>query len=195
VPKPSPHINKLKATLKAKSSAKRAASNARFFKTGSGEYGEGDIFIGVTVPDIRAVAKQFIDLSLFDLKRLLTSPIHEERLCALLICVAQFESAASNQGRKKIYDFYLKNLKHVNNWDLVDSSAHKIVGAYLCAHKSQTKPLLNKLITTKHLWSERVAILTTFYFIKHNEFGQEKFKLTLEELRGERDAVKSLGLI
>lgn len=138
-----------------------------FFKTGKGEYGEGDIFIGITVPDSRKIAIKYKDLSFADVKNLLKSKIHEERLIALLILVHNFSIGAKRQ-QKTIYNFYLKNTKYINNWDLVDLSSHKIVGAYLF---KKPKDILYKLAHSKNLWERRIAVISTFYFIKNNEFS------------------------
>ena len=145
----------------------RARISASFFKTGPGQYGEGDIFIGVTVPETRRVAKQFSRLSLLEVKKLLKSKIHEERLLALLILAQQF-SHGDDQIRIKIFNFYQQNIKQVNNWDLVDLSADKIVGAYLL---DKPTDWLFVLAQSKNLWERRIAIVSTFYFIKQNKFN------------------------
>ena len=119
---------KLKKELKEKSSEKKAKIYARFFKTGKGEYGEGDVFLGLTVPQSREIAKKHGDLSLKEIKDLLKSKIHEERLIALLVLVDKYQN---EQNGKEIFDFYIKNMKFINNWDLVDLSADKIVGNFL----------------------------------------------------------------
>ncbi len=154
--------------LKRLSNKNRAKISASFFKTGPGQYGEGDIFIGVTVPETRRVAKRFSQLSLLEDKELLKSKIHEERLLALLILVEQFNHGGS-QTRTKIFNFYQQNIKQVNNWDLVDLSADKIVGAYLL---DKPKDWLDVLAKSKNLWERRIAIVSTFYFIKQNKFDK-----------------------
>lgn len=138
---------------------------ARFFKTGRGGYAEVDQFIGVAVPQIRATAKAFIHLSLLEIQELLTSPINEERLLALLILVLQYKKGRENI-KEKIYQFYLDNLQYVNNWNLVDSSAHWIVGAHL---EKKNKDILLKLAQSSILWERRVAIVATWYFIRQND--------------------------
>lgn len=147
-------------------SQSRAEISQRFFKTGKGQYGEGDVFIGVTVPDVRIVAKQYKDLSLEHIEKLLKSKIHEDRLLALLILVEQFKKGTEAQ-QKSIARFYLAQLDRVNNWDLVDLSADKILGAWLY-ERSRTP--LYKLVRSKNLWERRVAIISTFYFIRHHDF-------------------------
>lgn len=157
-----------KAELCKLSSRKKAQINSWFFKTGKGEYGEGDEFIGVSVPDVRAVAKWYIDLSFDEITKLLASPVHEERLLALIILTLQFDqpthkAPAWQVRRRKIYQFYLKNTKHINNWDLVDVSAYKIVGAYLL---DKPRAILDKLAKSKSVWERRIAIVSTFAFIR-----------------------------
>lgn len=159
-------LNQLKKELAALSNAEKAAFFPHFFKTGKGQYGEGDKFIGVTVPNQRLVAKKYKDLSFSDIKALLYSKIHEHRLTALLILVSQFEKG-DERVRKKIYEFYLKNKSRVNNWDLVDSSAHKIVGAYL---EDKNKDILFELAELDNLWDRRIAMISTFWNIRKNEF-------------------------
>ena len=158
----------MKKALRKLASDERAKVSQRFFKTGKGEYGEGDIFIGITVPDTRLVARRFYDLPLVEVQKLLQSAIHEERLCALLMLVDMHQKG-DKKNRNDIYSFYLKNLSHVNNWDLVDLSADKIVGAYL---NDKPKNILYRLARSKNVWQRRIAIVATFYFIKNNTFSE-----------------------
>ena len=150
-------------------SAAKAFELQRFFKTGLGEYGEGDVFLGVVVPDIRKVARAHKNLSLIEIHKLLSSDIHESRLCGLIILTLQYKASTDSKDHKKIFDFYIKQLKagHVNNWDLVDVSA-PIIGAYL-VDSSDPYPLLIKLAKSKSLWDRRVAIIFTFAFIRAGE--------------------------
>ena len=136
-----------------------------FFKTGKGEYGEGDIFAGLTVPQSRTLAVKYKDLSFPEITLLLKSKIHEQRLIALLILVHNFQKNPLDQ--KKIYEFYLKNTKYINNWDLVDLSSHEIVGGYLI---DKPKEILLSLAKSKNLWEKRIAIISTFNFIREKEF-------------------------
>lgn len=138
-----------------------------FFKTGPGQYGEGDVFLGVTVPNQRVIARQFRDLPLAEVKKLLTSRVHEERLTALIILVGQFKRG-DEATRRRLYDFYLKHTRWINNWDLVDTSAEYIVGAWLDKDRGlkSSFPILNKLARSKNLWERRIAMLSTFHFIK-----------------------------
>ena len=137
-----------------------------FFKTGPGDYGEGDIFLGVVVPDVRTVAKEFQGTSLSEVILLLKSTIHEERLLALLMLVSAY-TRGDDALKKKIFSLYLKNTKYINNWDLVDLSAPNIVGTHLL-DKSR-KPLYS-FAKSKDLWNRRIAILSTLAFIRRNDF-------------------------
>lgn len=135
----------------------------RFFKTGPGQYGEGDKFLGVTVPNTRKVAKLGKDLSMEEIEKLLHSQWHEDRLLALIILVNQYKKS-DQAGQKTIYDFYLANTERINNWDLVDTSASNIVGAHLSIVLRSTKPL-KRLATSDSLWERRIAMIATLYFI------------------------------
>lgn len=137
-----------------------------FFKTGKGGYAEGDIFLGVVVPETRKLVKKYKNIALKDAVKLLRSKIHEERLAALLILVDKFQT---DQGKEEIYNLYLKNTKHINNWDLVDLSAGQIVGDYLFV---KPKTILFKLARSKNFWERRIAIMATFNFIKKNQFKE-----------------------
>ena len=152
--------------LASLASAAVATSSARFFKTGPGQYGEGDVFIGVRVPVLRKLAKEFRGLPLPEIDVLLCSTIHEERLLAILI-LSQSLNRCDAEHRKLVYDFYMSRTEHVNNWDLVDTSAPAIVGGYL-ADKSR-KPLM-KLAKSKSLWERRIAIIATQHFIRLGQF-------------------------
>lgn len=138
-----------------------------FFKTGTGQYAARDRFIGVTVPNLRKIAKKFMLLTLDDLQALLESKINEERLLALIILTQQYQNGA-NQTREIIYQFYMKNLRYVNNWNLVDSSAHLIIGAHLW---NKDRSLLLKLAKSDILWKRRIAIIATWFFIRRNDLA------------------------
>lgn len=138
----------------------------KFFKTEEGEYGYGDIFIGLSVPDCRKLAVKYRDMPFDELYKLLRSEIHEERLIALLVLVYNFEREEMLQRR--IYEFYMKNIKFVNNWDLVDLSSDKIVGGYLI---DKPKDVLYKLSKSSNLWERRIAIVATYNFIKNGMFN------------------------
>ncbi len=155
-------------TLKLLQNKEKAKILAGFFKTGKGEYGEGDIFLGISVPESRKIAKQYTFLQPSEILLLLQNKIHECRLVALLILVEKFKSSNSLQ-QKDIFDFYLTNTKYINNWDLVDLSADKIIGVHLF-YKSKT--ILYQLAESNNFWERRIAIISTFYFIKKNKFDE-----------------------
>jgi len=159
-------LNKIRSVIKKCGNVNHAATMQRFFKTGKGEYGEGDIFVGIKVPVQRKIAKQFRDLSFDDIGQLIKSKIHEERLISLFILVDQYQKADENR-KEKIYSFYLKNRKYVNNWDLVDLSAPKIAGVHLL---NRNKSILIKYAESSNLWEKRVAMLSTYTFIKNGGF-------------------------
>lgn len=185
----------LKKDLKKLSAKKRALSSMRFFKTGPGEYGEGDQFIGVKVPDQRKIAKKYKDLPLSDIQKLLSSKIHEHRLTGLLILVRQYQDSEklrekSENFRKKIFNFYLNNTRQVNNWDLVDLSAPNIVGEYLL---DKDRKVLYKLAKSKNIWERRIAILATFAFIKKDDFT-DTIKIAGQLLQDDHDLIhKAVG--
>lgn len=182
---------KLSQEVKHLSNKTRAANCARYFKTGPGQYGEGDVFAGLTVPMCREIAKDFLSLPLTEIKKLLDSQIHEERLIALLILVARFKKAAPAE-QKQIFNFYLKQTARINNWDLVDLSAHKIVGEYLYL-SSQPLTLLDKLVLSKNLWERRIAVLATFAFINHGD-GRPALRLAKALLNDTHDLMhKAVG--
>ncbi|MBI2599600.1 DNA alkylation repair protein [Candidatus Daviesbacteria bacterium] len=147
--------------IKSKADLKKAKLLSRFFQTGKGEYGEGDKFLGIIVPIQRSIAKKYKDLSFAEIEYLLQSEIHEQRLIALFILRIQYKKA-DKESKEKIIKLYLKNLKHVNNWDLVDSSAPYLLGDYLLDKK---RDILYKLVKSKKLWERRIAVLSTFPFI------------------------------
>lgn len=159
----------LKKTLQSYASAERKKTNEWFFKTGKGQYGYGDIFIGVSDPDSHKVAQQFVHLSLAEIKKLLQSKIHEERTTALKILVRKYE-VGDERVKKLVYDFYLKNFRYVNNWDLVDVSAYKIAGTYLLKHRKKAN-ILSKYSRSKNLWERRLSIIATLAFIRSHQFG------------------------
>ena len=175
--------------LRSLGNAKDAAILARFFKTGPGEYGEGDVFIGVRVPVIRKVAKEFRALPLSEAESLLHSHIHEERLAALVILGLQADKADA-KTRKQIYELYLANTEFVNNWDLVDLSASHLVGG--CLEGRSHRPLY-RLAKSKSLWERRISILATFHFIRHNDFA-DTLKIAEILLADEEDLIhKAVG--
>jgi 3-methyladenine DNA glycosylase AlkD len=142
----------------------KAAFLPRFFKTGPGEYAEGDKFLGVVVPDQRRIAREFKDLPLDECRKLLESQWHEERLTVLFILVGQFKRGGT-KSKAEIYELYLSNTKYINNWDLVDSSAPYISGPYL-EYKPEKMDVLEMLAKSKSLWERRIAMLSTFHYIR-----------------------------
>jgi len=158
----------IRTELRKRADESDAIALRRFFKTGPGEYGEGDRFLGVRVPAIRRVAGKYRDLSLADTLILLQSAMHEERLLALIILTEKYRRG-SPEEQGKIYEIYLDNTRYINNWDLVDTSAERVVGAHL--RKRSRKPLY-VLAGSKNLWERRIAIMSTFHFIKTDDFGE-----------------------
>ena len=153
--------------LRKMGNKEQAAISQRFFKTGPGEYGEGDIFLGIKVPVLRKLAKEYQDLSIMAVKTMLGSKYHEQRLLSLLIMVDQF-SKGDQKKKKDVYLLYLKSTRFINNWDLVDASAHHIIGPYL---KDKSKAPLYELAQSKSLWERRIAIMATFHYIKVDDFS------------------------
>ena len=165
------HVAEIKRELRKKADRSKAAFLPRFFKTGPGEYGEGDRFLGVTVPNTRLVAKRYAAASPDVVDTLLHSGFHEDRLCALLILVHQYaraETFEDEREKERIYGFYMAHRRQVNNWDLVDLSAPRIVGAWL---HDKGKEELWALAESASLWERRIAIVSTLYFIQRREFS------------------------
>ena len=174
-------LNSLKKDLERKSSPSKAKLLSGFFKTGKGEYGEGDVFIGVKVPEQRAIAKKYVHLGLSDLQKLISSKIHEHRLTALLILIEKYKKNPFE--RKKIVDFYLGNTSHINNWDLVDLSSHKILGDYLL---DKDVSVLYRLAKSSNIWERRIAIISTAAFIAQKRF-EHTLKISEMLLKDEHD--------
>ncbi len=184
-----PTLVNLRKELKSKASSKKAKLLQRYFKTGKGQYGEGDIFLGLSSVVMRPIAKKYRDLKIGEIKKLLKSKIHEERQTALLILVHKYEKG-SGADKKQIFNFYLKNTKYINNWDLVDLSAPKIIGDYLL---DKNRKILYKLAKSKNLWERRIAVLATFAFIKKNQFA-EVLKISKMLLNDNHDLIhKAVG--
>jgi len=159
-------LGEIRRSLRKYASKQKAKDLQWFFKTGPGEYGEGDVFIGVKVPDIRLVAKKYRDATLEEITVLLHSPVHEERFLALVFLVKRY-SDGNEAGKKQIYDYYLDNTSFINNWDLVDTSAHYIMGAHLM---DRDRSVLYSLAKSESLWERRISIMTTFHFIREGDF-------------------------
>lgn len=161
-------VKTIQKELTSYSSKEKAIFLSKFFKTRKGEYAEGDKFIGVTVPNQRTVAKKYYSkISLKELEELLHSSIHEYRLTALIMLVYKFEKQKSESERKQMFDLHINNTDYINNWDLVDLTSSKIVGAYLF---DKERTLLYDFAKTNHLWKQRIAIISTYYFIKRSQF-------------------------
>ena len=166
-----------------------AEHSQRFFKTGKGEYGEGDIFLGIRVPLLRRLVKKYGGISIAEVRKLLHSKFHEERLLAVLMLVQLFKSG-DESVQKQVYDLYLENTEYINNWDIVDISASNIVGAHL--YEKDKAPLYD-LVQSKNLWERRIAIIATFYFIRQNEFD-DTLKLAEILLNDKEDLIhKAVG--
>jgi len=160
-------IKKIIQGLNKKANQEKAKIFSRFFKTGKGEYGEGDKFLGITVPEQRKIAKKFYKgISLEEIKTLLISKIHEYRLTTLFTLILKYKKAGV-KIRKEYFDFYLKHTKYINNWDLVDVTCRDIVGEYLL---DKDRTILYRLAESKDLWKRRIAIISTYAFIRKNQF-------------------------
>ena len=163
-----PSLKSLTKDIKKLADPKRATSSQWFFKTGKGQYGYGDQFVGLNSATQRLLAKKYSHLGFREIETLLKSKIHEERQIGFLILVIQFNRGEQSQ-KTRIYKFYLDHIDRVNNWDLVDLSADKILGAYLLGKPTG---ILNKLARSQNLWERRVAIIATYHFIKQNQFAK-----------------------
>lgn len=180
-----PTVSDICNALDALALPEKAEFFPKFFKTGKGEYGEGDLFIGVTVPDQRKVAKAYYDkVSLAELSGLLASKIHEHRLTVLLILIHKFEKAKDQSTQKMVVDFYLDHLRYINNWDLVDTSCYKILGRF--CFENQDSGILKKLAESENMWEKRMAIVGTMYYIKKGKLELTK-ELVIRNLQHPHD--------
>ncbi|TSC65361.1 MAG: putative DNA alkylation repair enzyme [Candidatus Doudnabacteria bacterium Gr01-1014_77] len=181
---------KLVKELRKKADPVRAKNLQGFFKTKPGEYGAGDVFLGITVPEIRKTAHNFSKLSFISIKKLLSSKIHEHRLTALEILVIQYEGTSNQQTKKKIVQAYIKNRKGINNWDLVDLSTPYILGDWF---KERDKSLLYRWANSKNVWERRMAIIATANFIRFNQFT-DTLKISKLLLNDKHDLIqKAVG--
>jgi len=177
------------AELKKAGSKKDAEILQWFFKTGKGEYGEGDKSLGIRVPKIREIAKKYKKLTPEEINKALKSKYHEERLCALLILVEKYSKAGEGE-KEEIVKFYLANTKYINNWDLVDLTAPKILGKHLL---NRNRKILTKLSRSENLWERRISILSTFEFIRNKDFS-DTLKISKKLLKDEQDLIhKAVG--
>ena len=158
----------IKAKLIAIGNKEKAFELQRFFKTGEGEYAEGDLFLGITVPEQRKIVKTCHDTPISEIELLLSEKYHECRLTALLLLVAIYKKTKTEEQKKEIVELYLRNTKYINNWDLVDSSAHFILGPFLA---NRDRSILYKLASSNLLWEQRIAIIATFHFIRNEDFA------------------------
>ena len=182
-------LNEVQRQLREIGDESIARHSAVFFKTGEGEYAEGDRFLGIRVPVLRKLVKEYPDLTISQMTSLLRSKYHEERLLAVLMLVAHYNKAGEN-GKQRIYDLYLENTRYINNWDLVDSSAEHIVGAYLWG---LDKSPLYALARSESLWERRISIMSTYHFIKKNEF-RDALKISKILLKDKEDLIhKAVG--
>jgi len=187
----SKQVTALRMKIKSLASPDISKTMQWFFKTGKGDYGEGDIFVGLKVPTQRKLAREFNYLKLSDLKILLGSKVHEERLISLFILVDKYEKG-DEQDKNHIFSFYLQNRKGINNWDLVDLSAPKIIGKHLL---KKDRSLLYKFALSKNLWERRVSILSTFEFVRNNDF-ETTLKIAETLLTDKHDLIhKAVGLM
>jgi len=162
---------------------------SHFFKTGKGQYGEGDVFLGIKVPVQREIVKKFKDAELKEIQELLNDEFHECRLTGLLILVQKYKKA---ENKREIFDFYLKNAKRINNWDLVDLTAPNIVGDFLLDKKKERK-VLYSLVKSKNLWERRISVLSTFTFLRNKDY-KDILKIAEMLLKDEHDLIhKAVG--
>jgi len=203
-------MGKIKTELKKLADPEKAKILQKFFKTGKGEYGEGDQFLGIVMPKLRNLAKKyFLEISIPEILKLLKSKIHEERMLALLILMSKYKTAAKKfeknhlvsdaQTLQKIFTFYLLNTKHINNWDLVDITCRDIVGAFLFTSTQQNfgkgkkeQKILYELAKSKNIWERRIAIVSTYYFIQRNDLNHT-FKIAKMLLADKHDLIHKAG--
>lgn len=186
------NLSALEKDLKRQADPVQAAILQRFFKTGKGQYGAGDVFLGLKVPLQRRLARQYADLGQASIQKLLDSRFHEFRLVGLLILVEQYQAAPDLAAKKRLVDFYLKNTRRINNWDLVDLSVYKILGDYLW-RVPEKRPILDKLARSRNLWERRLAMVATFAFIQKGR-AIEALAIAKKLLRDEHDLIhKAVG--
>jgi 3-methyladenine DNA glycosylase AlkD len=182
---------KLERELKAAADPVRAVHSAGYFRTGKGQYGEGDVFLGIAVPTLRKIALKYRSLTMPDLQRLLESKIHEHRAAALEVLVAQYERG-EKKTREGIVTFYLKSTNHINNWDLVDASSRPILGEHL---KTHPRKVLKQLAKSKNLWERRIAMVSTMTLVWAGELD-DAFQIAEVLLDDEHDLIhKAVGWV
>ena len=180
-------VSDLKSELENLSNHDKKAAYQWFFKTGKGEYGEGDIFIGVTMPDLHKLAKKYKNLEFDEIRELLKNPIHEHRMVGLLILVLKYE-----KKKKEVFEFYLKNISAANNWDLIDITAPKVIGKYLLDNPKKIT-LLYDFANSNNLWKKRISIISTMTFIKNDKF-EDTINISKILLKDKHDLIhKAVG--
>ncbi len=195
----SSHLKEIQTELQNKKDPERAACNAWFFKTGPGEYGEGDQFLGIRVPEQRKLAKKYKNLlTIKETEKLLHSKWHEQRLTALFILIYKYQKKEKDKKvqekkQEEIYKLYLNNTKWINNWDLIDTTSHHIVGGYLHGRARKQKEILYTFAKSKDLWKKRIAIISTYNFIKHFDYD-DTIKISKILLKDKHDLIhKAVG--
>jgi len=183
-------MNQIKKELQKLANPQKAKILQKFFKTGKGEYGEGDVFLGIPMSDLRQIAKQYQETDLKELEQILCSAIHEYRMVALLIASSQYKKETKKQKKKEIYKFFIKHSKQINNWDLVDVNVPGVVGDYLL---DNDRAILYKFAQSKNLWQRRIAVLACYAFIRENDF-KDILKISKILLNDEHDLIhKAVG--
>lgn len=183
------NLNNLKKDLQKLANPQQAQILQRFFKTGPGEYGEGDVFLGINVPDQRKVAKKYVGISLDALKKLVNSKIHEHRLTGFMLLDYKYQQA-DQRAKKKLFNFYIKNRAGANNWDIIDVTAPKIIGDFLI---DKDKSILYKFAKSKNLWERRIAMVACIAFIRENDF-KDTLRISEILLNDEHDLIhKAVG--
>ena len=174
----------LKKELESAKNPKKAKLLQKFFKTAPGEYGHGDIFLGIMVPIQRKICQNYTNINLSDIQKLLNSKVHEHRFCALVLLVKKYQRSGEKE-KKEIFNFYIKNSKKINNWDLVDTSTPQIIGDFLI---TRDRKILYKLAKSKNIWQRRIAVLATVAFIRKNDF-KEILKISKILLQDKHDLI------
>jgi 3-methyladenine DNA glycosylase AlkD len=185
-------LSNLQKEIRKLANPERTKFSAYYFKTGKGQYAEGDVFLGgISTPVSKSFSQKYQDLSISDLEKLLSSKYHEERSVAIGILLLKFAKSEGTE-RKKLYNFYLNNTTHINNWDLIDVSADKIIGLYILENPKEVTVLF-KLVKSKSLWERRISIMTTFAFIKIGKF-EKTFEIAEKLLNDKEDLIhKAVG--
>ncbi len=182
-------LEELNKEIESCANPEKAKVLQRFFKTGKGQYGEGDVFLGITVPIQRKIAKKFKELPISDIQKLLDSKVHEKRLIALLILIEHYKKVSEDE-KEKIFSFYMKNAKQINNWDLVDLSAPNISGDFLL---NKNKNILYDFAVSNNIWERRISILSTFAFLRKHRF-EDTIKISKILINDKHDLIqKAVG--